>query len=122
MGFHDGGYKQLFSFPTMVEDLLRGFVRGQWVEELDFGTLERRNGSYISDDLREREDDIIWRVKWQGADEWIYVYVLIEFQSEHDWFMGLRVWNYLSLLYQDLVRTGEVGDRIRKAKFMTNPR
>jgi predicted transposase YdaD len=111
MGFHDGGYKQLFSFPTMVEDLLRGFVRGQWVEELDFGTLERRNGSYISDDLREREDDIIWRVKWQGADEWIYVYVLIEFQSEHDWFMGLRVWNYLSLLYQDLVRTGEVGDR-----------
>ena len=41
----------------------------------------------------------------------MYVYFLIEFQSEHDWFMAIRVWNYLSLLYQDLIRTGEVGDR-----------
>jgi predicted transposase YdaD len=91
--------------------LLRGFVREQWVDELDFDTLERKNGSYVSDDLREREDDIIWRVKWRGADDWMYVYFLIEFQSEHDWFMAIRVWNYLSLLYQDLIRTGEVGDR-----------
>ena len=43
----------------MVEDLLRGFVREQWVDQLDFSTLERKNGSYVSDDLREREDDII---------------------------------------------------------------
>ena len=111
MGAHDSGYRQLFSFPTMIEELLRGFVREQWVDELDFDTLERKNGSYVSDDLREREDDIIWRLKWRGADDWMYVYFLIEFQSEHDWFMAIRVWNYLSLLYQDLIRTGEVGDR-----------
>ena len=55
MGAHDSGYKQLFSFPAMVEDLLRGFVREKWVDALDFTTLERKNGSYVSDDLRERE-------------------------------------------------------------------
>jgi hypothetical protein len=33
MGDHDSGYKQLFSFPGMVEDLLRGFVRARWVDE-----------------------------------------------------------------------------------------
>jgi predicted transposase/invertase (TIGR01784 family) len=111
MGAHDSGYKQLFSFPTMVEELLRGFVRERWIDELDFDTLERKNGSYVSDDLREREDDIIWRVKWRGANDWMYVYFLIEFQSEHDWFMAVRVWTYLGLLYQDLIRTGEAGDR-----------
>jgi predicted transposase YdaD len=111
MGIHDSGYKQLFSFPIMVEDLLRGFVREAWVDDLDFTTLERKNGSYMSDDLREREDDIIWRVKWRGVDDWMYVYVLIEFQSEHDWFMSLRTWNYVSLLYQDLIKTGEIVEK-----------
>ena len=33
-GVYDGHYKRLFAFPRMVEDLLRGFVRGEWVEEL----------------------------------------------------------------------------------------
>ena len=79
MGIHDSGYKQLFAFPARVEDLPRGFVRETWVDDLDFSTLERKNGSYVSDDLREREDDIIWRVKWKGAEQWMYIYVLIEF-------------------------------------------
>jgi hypothetical protein len=35
--------KKLFSFPAMVEDLIRGFVREQWVDDLDFSTLERKN-------------------------------------------------------------------------------
>lgn len=111
MGDHDSGYRQLFSFPAMVEDLLRGFVRERWVDDLDFGTLERKNGSYVADDLREREDDIIWRVKWQGADDWMYVYLLIEFQSTPDRFMGVRIMNYVSLLYQDLIKTGEIGEQ-----------
>ncbi len=106
MGVHDSGYKQLFAFPAMVEDLLRGFVKETWVDDLDFSTLERKNGSYVSDDLREREDDIIWRVKWQGADRWMYVYLLIEFQTKHEIYMGLRLVNYVSLLYQDIIRTG----------------
>lgn len=56
---HDHGYKLLFSYPEMVADLLRGFVREAWVQQLDFSTLERIDGSYISDDLRERHDDVI---------------------------------------------------------------
>ena len=31
---HDTGYKALFSHPEMVADLLRGFVREEWVGEL----------------------------------------------------------------------------------------
>ena len=90
------------------EDLLRGFVREEWVDDLDFSTLERKNGSYVSDSLREREDDIVWRAKWKHADEWMYIYFLIEFQSEHDRFMSVRIMNYVSALYQDLVKTGEI--------------
>ncbi|MBK5915547.1 Rpn family recombination-promoting nuclease/putative transposase [Rhodocyclus purpureus] len=106
MPSHDNAYKLIFSHPTMVEDLLRGFVHEEWVNKLDFRTLEKASGSYVSDDLRDREDDIIWRVKQRG--EWIYIYLLIEFQSSNDPWMALRIMVYVGLLYQDLIKRKEV--------------
>jgi predicted transposase YdaD len=100
MTTHDNSYKLLFSHPRMVEDLLRGFVREAWVDELDFATLEKVSASFVSDDLRDREDDVIWRVRW-GRD-WLYVYLLLEFQSTVDTFMAVRIMTYLGLLYQEL--------------------
>ncbi len=58
---HDSGYKHLFSHPEMVKDLLQGFVPQDWVKELDFSTLEKMPDHYVSDDLRHREDDIMWQ-------------------------------------------------------------
>jgi len=77
---HDHSYKNLFSHPKMVEDLLTGFVKFDWVNELDFCTLEKLNNTYITDDLRERTDDVVWRVKFR--DQWLYVYLLQGFQPE----------------------------------------
>lgn len=99
---HDSGYKLLFSHPRMVEDLLRGFVPEDWVQQLDFSTLEKVNGHYVGDDLRQRADDVVWRLRW--GDDWIYVYLLIEFQSRPDRWMAVRMLAYVALLYQDLVR------------------
>lgn len=103
MASHDPAYKQLFSHPEMVADLLRGYVREEWVQQIDFSTLERLPDSFITDDLRAREDDIIWRVRW--GERWLYLYLLIEFQSSVDAFMAVRLLAYVGLLYQDLKRT-----------------
>ena len=104
---HDNGYKLLFSHPEMVIDLLKGFVKAEWVNQCDFATLEKVSSSYVSDDLRDREDDLIWRIRW--GDEWLYVYLLLEFQSTVDHFMSVRILGYLALLYQDLIRTEKLG-------------
>lgn len=103
---HDNSYKLLFSHPEMVRDLLLGFVKEDWVAQCDFSTLEKVSGSYVSDDIRDREDDAIWRIRW-GKD-WLYVYLLLEFQSTDDHFMAVRILGYLALLYQDLIRTGKL--------------
>src|SRR5690554_4255782 len=103
---HDQSYKLLFSHAEMVADLLRGFVREDWVQQLDFDSLEKFNGSYVADDLREREDDVNWRVRW--GREWLYVYLLIEFQSTVDRYVAVRILVNLGLLYQNLVRTGQL--------------
>ena len=99
---HDASYKLLFAHPRMVEDLLRGFIHEAWVHEVDFTTLERVSGSYVSDDLRDREDDMVWRVRW-GAD-WLYIYLLLEFQATVDRYMALRLMVYIGLLYQSLIQ------------------
>jgi len=103
---HDQSYKLLFSHSEMVADLLRGFVREDWVQQLDFDSLEKVSGTYVADDLREREDDVIWKVRW--GQDWLYVYLLIEFQSTVDRYMAVRILVYLGLLYQDLVRSGNL--------------
>jgi hypothetical protein len=103
MADHDHSYKLLFSFPQMVADLLRGFIHEPWVRDLDFSTLEKVGASGVGDDLTGREGDVIWRLRW-GKDRWLYVYLLLEFQSTVDPFMAVRAMTYVSLLYQQLIR------------------
>lgn len=106
MAAHDPSYKLLFSHRELVADLLRGFVHEDWVGTLDLSTLERPRGSGVSPDLREREDDLIWRVRW--GEQWVYVYLLLEFQSSVDPLMAARLLTYLGLLYQDLSAAGAI--------------
>lgn len=106
MSAHDHSYKHLFSHREMVADLLTGFVNQPWVQELDLTSLEKVNASYITDDLRERADDVVWRVRFR--DEWLYVYLLIEFQSTVDNFMAVRLLTYIGLLYQDLIKSKQL--------------
>lgn len=107
MADHDHTYKVLFSHAEMVTDLIRGFVPEDWVQEIDFSTLERVEASFVTQELLERESDIIWRARW-GGERWIYVYLLIEFQSRVDPWMALRVLVYMGLLWQSLARDGEL--------------
>ncbi len=107
MAEYDGGYKRLFSHPEMVADLLRDFIREDWVRELDLSTLEKVPGSYVTPELRSRESDVVWRVRW-GSDHLLYVYLLIELQSTVDPLMALRMMVYLGLLYQDLNKRREL--------------
>ncbi len=67
---HDSSYKFLFSTPELVRDLILGFVPDDWLNSLDYTTLEKVPGSYVSEDFRHRADDIVWRVK-VGSD-WVY--------------------------------------------------
>lgn len=102
----DASYKLLFSSPEVVRDLVLGFIPDDWLHSLDYSTLEKVPGSYVTDDLRQRSDDVVWRVRTGG--DWVYLYLLIEFQSTVDHWMPVRVMTYVGLLYQDLIRGGQM--------------
>ena len=96
--------------------------RGQdWVAWLDFDTLEKVSGSYVSDDLRDREDDIIWRIR-MGADEgaaadaggqgeWLYVYLLLKFQSNSDPYMAVRILHWFAVPRSHQKRASQIDIR-----------
>jgi len=112
---HDRGYKRLFSHPRAVEGLLRGFLPEDWTGRLDFSTLEKVGNSFVSDDLRERHGDLIWRLRFNGEEGgWFYLYLLLEFQSTSDPFMAVRLLTYVSLLLEEIIRRQKLkpGDRL----------
>ncbi|WP_420824395.1 Rpn family recombination-promoting nuclease/putative transposase [Stutzerimonas kirkiae] len=105
---HDSGYKLLFSNTAFIRDLLLGFVPHEWVRQLDFATLEPLNGHYVSEDMRQRHEDMVWRVRLRG--DWLHIYLLLEFQSTPDRFMVLRLLSYIGLFWQQLEKQGQLTD------------
>jgi predicted transposase YdaD len=99
---HDTSYKNLFSCPEMMRDLLIGYVPGKWLEEADFSTLTQVGASYVSPAGKQRHDDMVWRINIGGR--WLWVYLIVEFQSTPDAWMAVRVMQYVSLLAEQLVK------------------
>jgi len=107
--FHDRSYKLLFSHSRMVEELICSFVREEFVKDIDFSKLTRTFNSFVTEEFRERESDIIWQVDIKGST--VYFYLLIEFQSTVDRFMVLRLLSYLMLFYLELIKDEKVRKR-----------
>jgi predicted transposase/invertase (TIGR01784 family) len=103
VGQHDRSYRSLFSFPKMVEDLIRQFVPEAWVDKLDFSTLQRVNASFVSKALRGREGDLLWKLYLRDHSP-VYVYLFIEHQSRVERFMAVRLMTYIGLLYEALIK------------------
>ena len=106
----DAAYKRLFSRPGMVRDLLRGFAARDWSEALDFASLTPLPASYVSRDLQQRHGDLVWRIRF-GGERWLYLLLLLEFQSGVDRAMAVRMLTYSGLLYQRLVAEGVLRER-----------
>ncbi len=88
---------------------------GDWVDRLDFKTLQTVSEAHPRDDTGIRYDDMIWRLQlplggrggelqWRGSPLWIYVYLMLEFQTRDEPFMAVRILDYEGGLYRQIVR------------------
>jgi len=99
---HDKSYKRLFSNPELVKELIEGFVSPEIACVLDFDSLEKVEGSFITPAMKEREGDLIWKLKAEQTT--VYVYLLLEFQSTVNHAMPVRMMQYISALYDSLIQ------------------
>jgi Putative transposase, YhgA-like/Domain of unknown function (DUF4351) len=102
MADHDGLYNRLFDHPDVVAELLREFVAGPWLDDLDLGSMTRESARFHATTGDRREGDMIWRIPRHGGGD-TYLMLLLEFQSTSDHWMALRVLVYAGLLWQHLV-------------------
>ena len=69
----------------------------EWIDRLDFDTLQPMPTETVV--------DMVWHPRFRdpGHDaEWLYVIVMLEFESTVDWLMALRVQSYAVRIYESI--------------------
>lgn len=97
---HDASYKSFFAIKRTVADTLRGAL-GDLAPGLDFSTLQRLPASFVTEHLGQRHADMLWRIQ-VAENGWLYLLVLLEFQSTIDRRMALRMMDYAVRVLQGL--------------------
>ena len=95
--FADRSTRWLLEDRENVRGLLE-IVAEHLTTHLDFSKLVHINRSFIPDNLREQESDIVYKVPFRSeskTDE-LLIYILIEHQSTVDTTMGFRVLFYMT--------------------------
>ena len=93
--FPDRGTKWLLEFGENVKGLLQ-LVAADLVDQLDFSQLQQVNQSFIPDNLRKQESDIVYLVPFRSEDVGeVMIYILIEHQSTPSPVMGFRILFYM---------------------------
>ncbi|MDQ7734026.1 Rpn family recombination-promoting nuclease/putative transposase [Halomonas sp. SpR1] len=103
---HDTGYKELFSYPEFVQQLIEGFAPGEIAKLMDFSTLKSHSGNYITPLFEEKIEDVVWSVEvtWEGVTQRVFLYILLEFQSSVDRTMPIRLLHYAACFYSELLK------------------
>ena len=101
--FPDRSAKWLLRQREHFEALLR-LVAGDLLEYLDLDRVKQLNRSFISDELRTQESDMVFSVPFRLPGEppqELIVYILIEHQSTVDRAMGLRLLSYMVQIWME---------------------
>ena len=105
--FDDRSSLWLLEDPLLLRGLLQ-ILDPSLVEQLDFEHARRVNRSFIPADLQKEESDLIYTVPFRGeGGQQVWVYVLLEHQSEPDPLMSLRLYLYMGELWNTQRREWE---------------
>ncbi len=82
--------------------LLRSFVDKSWVSSIDEDSVEYINKSFILQDFKGKEADIVYRVKIEGRE--VFFYILLELQSTVDYQMPYRLLQYMLEIWRKILK------------------
>lgn len=109
---HDKGYKYLLSHKKVFIELLRSFVKKDWVNEIDESKVIRINKSFILQDFKNKEADLVYQVKLK--DKEVFFYILLELQSKVDFQMPYRLLLYIIEVWREILKDTSLNQQKRK--------
>ena len=116
---HDHFFRRMFGtaetasgyFLRVVPVALRPFVA-------DPGRMRLENVSFISEDLRGSQSDLLWRCN-AGEGRWpVYIYVLFEHQRAPDPMMVVRLLFYIVKIWERHLAQGPASESIGRLPFI----
>ena len=99
---HDRGYKFLLSSRRIFLQLLNTFVKQGWVEEIDEKNMMLVNKSFILQDFKDKEADLVYKIKVKEQE--VIFYVLFELQSSVDYQMPYRLLQYMMEIWREYLK------------------
>ncbi len=110
---HDKAYKMILASKELFYRLLSGFIHEDWVNEIDKDHIEQVNRRYVFNDYREKEADLVYKIRINDRD--VVFYVLMELQSKIDFLMPFRLLMYMMLIWMDYFHNTDFRERQRKS-------
>lgn len=90
---HDAIFRQMLTQKEVARDFLQLYLPAPFLSTCDLNTLQLASGSFIEEDLRSSDSDILYSLQTRhGAG---YIYALIEHQSSPDKLMAFRLMRYM---------------------------
>ena len=118
--FSDRSTKWLLANTDNLQGLLE-IIGSDIVEALDFSKVQRVNTTFIADNLREQESDMVFLLPFRDADETeVMIYILIEHQSTVDPAMGFRLLFYMCQIW-DQQRQRWLSENVPKGAWRFRP-
>ena len=121
--FPDRGTKWLLETPENTNCLLR-IVDTDLADCIDASKLQHIPTTFIPDNLRKQEADVIFLApfldKVEGTEREVMIYLLIEHQSAPRWEMGFRMLFYMTQMW-DRQRRGWLDENLPETQWRFRP-
>ncbi len=108
---HDKGYKYLLSAKKVFLELLRSFIKQGWVEQIDENKIVRVDKSFILQDFKDKEADLVYWVRLNDKD--VIFYILMEMQSTVDFQMPYRLLLYMVEIWRGFIKDAENEEKLK---------
>ena len=90
---HDLFFRKAMGSTKLVEEFIQHYLPANIAKNLDPGSLQLTDGSFIDQDLNEYRTNILYKATFRG--KFGYIYFLIEQQTKADRLMPLRMLQYI---------------------------
>jgi len=96
---------------------LKKYIATDWTDKIDLESMEKIDKSFITQEYRKQDSDLIYKLKINGED--VYFYVLMELQSSVDFTMPFRLLRYMVELLNDIFKNTK--EKTRESKNFKLP-
>jgi predicted transposase/invertase (TIGR01784 family) len=97
---HDRLFRAVFSDADEAASLLQAALPGVIRDSFDWTTLTLFDGTFIDEDLRESQSDLLYQVEHIETGQPVSMYLLFEHQSSPDPWMPFRLLRYCCRIWE----------------------